>query len=33
MAKLGFQYTHDEFFLALGMNIPYYMLMRDEGRS
>jgi ribosomal-protein-alanine N-acetyltransferase len=28
MAKLGFQYTHDEFFAGLGMNIPYYLLMR-----
>lgn len=28
MAKLGFQYTHDEFFARLGMKIPYYSLMR-----
>jgi [ribosomal protein S5]-alanine N-acetyltransferase len=26
MAKLGFRYTHDEFFSALGINIPYYLL-------
>lgn len=26
LAKLGFQYTHDEFFPALGINIPYYLL-------
>jgi ribosomal-protein-alanine N-acetyltransferase len=26
MAKLGFRYTHEEFFSALGMNIPYYLL-------
>lgn len=26
MAKLGFHYTHDEFFAGLGMNIPYYLL-------
>jgi RimJ/RimL family protein N-acetyltransferase len=30
MAKLGFQYTHDEFFAGLGMNIPYYLLRRGE---
>jgi RimJ/RimL family protein N-acetyltransferase len=30
MAKLGFQYTHDEFFSVLGMEIPYYLLSRDE---
>jgi RimJ/RimL family protein N-acetyltransferase len=29
MAKLGFQYTHDEFFAGLGMKIPYYLLMRS----
>ena len=33
MAKLGFQYTHDEFFAGLGMDIPYYLLLRDEGRK
>src|SRR5262249_13387124 len=26
LAKLGFHYTHDEFFPALGINIPYYLL-------
>lgn len=26
LTKLGFQYTHDEFFPALGINIPYYIL-------
>jgi [ribosomal protein S5]-alanine N-acetyltransferase len=30
MAKLGFQYTHEEFFAGLGMNIPYYLLMDGE---
>jgi len=30
MAMLGFHYTHDEFFAALGMNIPYYVLMRGK---
>jgi ribosomal-protein-alanine N-acetyltransferase len=24
--KLGFRYSHDEFFEALGMSIPYYLL-------
>jgi RimJ/RimL family protein N-acetyltransferase len=33
MAKLGFQYTRDEFFPALGMDIPYYLLMRGEENS
>ena len=28
MAKLGFRYTHDEFFAGLGMSIPYYLVMR-----
>lgn len=28
MARLGFQYTHDEFFAGLGMSIPYYLLIR-----
>jgi len=28
MAKLGFRYTHDEFFAGLGINIPYYFLTR-----
>jgi len=26
LEKLGFRYTHDEFFPALGMHIPYYLL-------
>lgn len=26
LEKLGFHYTHDEFFPALGMAIPYYLL-------
>jgi [ribosomal protein S5]-alanine N-acetyltransferase len=26
LQKLGFQYTHDEYFPALGMSIPYYLL-------
>jgi ribosomal-protein-alanine N-acetyltransferase len=26
LEKLGFKYTHDEFFVALGINIPYYRL-------
>ncbi|HMD40246.1 MAG TPA: GNAT family N-acetyltransferase [Candidatus Acidoferrum sp.] len=30
MAKLGFQYTHDEFFPALNMDIPYYLLERSQ---
>jgi RimJ/RimL family protein N-acetyltransferase len=30
MAKLGFQCTHEEFFSALGMNIPYYVMMRRQ---
>jgi ribosomal-protein-alanine N-acetyltransferase len=30
MAKLGFRYTHDEFFPSLGMNIPYYLVVRGE---
>jgi len=24
--KLGFRYSHDEFFATLGMDIPYYLL-------
>jgi len=28
LARLGFQYTHDEFFPALGISIPYYLLAR-----
>jgi ribosomal-protein-alanine N-acetyltransferase len=26
LEKLGFRYTHDEFFAALGTDIPYYLL-------
>ena len=26
LVKLGFQYTHDELFSALGLEIPYYRL-------
>jgi hypothetical protein len=29
MEKLGFQYTHNEFFTGLGMDIPYYLRMRE----
>jgi [ribosomal protein S5]-alanine N-acetyltransferase len=31
LEKLGFQYTHDEFFPALGMHIPYYLLAGPAG--
>jgi ribosomal-protein-alanine N-acetyltransferase len=27
--KLGFEYTHDEYFEALGIHIPYYLLERS----
>jgi len=31
--KLGFHYTHNEFFAALGIDIPYYLLTPpDKGR-
>jgi len=30
LEKLGFQYTHDEYFPSLGMNIPYYLLARPR---
>jgi len=30
LEKLGFQYTHDEFFATLGMDIPYYLLTRPS---
>ncbi len=30
LIRLGFRYTHDEFFPALGINIPYYALSRVE---
>ena len=29
LSKLGFHYTHDEYFPALGMSIPYYLLARN----
>ena len=28
--KLGFRYSHDEFFLALGISIPYYLLEKSH---
>ena len=31
LEKLGFHYTHDEFFPALGMHIPYYLLAPPGG--
>ena len=33
LEKLGFQYLHDEHFPALGMDIPYYLLPRNNWRS
>jgi ribosomal-protein-alanine N-acetyltransferase len=27
LAKLGFRYTHDEFYAPLEMNLPYYLLL------
>ncbi len=33
LEKLGFRYTHDEFFVTLGMDIPYYLLTRPSGAS
>lgn len=33
MAKLDFQYTHDEFFPVLGMEIPYYLLTREGEKA
>ena len=29
MAKLGFRFTHEEFFAGLRGEIPYYVLMRE----
>ena len=29
--KLGFRYSHDEFFAKLGMDIPYYLMARPNG--
>ncbi len=31
LEKLGFRYTHDEFFGALGIDIPYYLLTQPSG--
>jgi len=31
LEKLGFRYSHDEFFEALGIDIPYYLLRPDSG--
>ena len=31
LEKLGFRYTHDEFFEAIGINIPYYLLTQTDG--
>jgi RimJ/RimL family protein N-acetyltransferase len=31
LEKLGFRYTHDEFFAALGIDIPYYLLTPTKG--
>jgi RimJ/RimL family protein N-acetyltransferase len=31
LEELGFQYTHDEFFDRLGIDIPYYLLKRPDG--
>jgi len=31
LEKLGFRYTHDEFFDVLGIEIPYYLLKRSDG--
>jgi ribosomal-protein-alanine N-acetyltransferase len=28
LTKLGFRYTHDEFYAPLEMNLPYYLLSR-----
>jgi hypothetical protein len=33
MVKLGFLYTHDEYFAGLGMYIPYYLLMHGEEKQ
>ena len=30
LEKLGFRYSHDEHFAALGMDIPYYLLEREH---
>ncbi len=31
LEKLGFRYSHDELFAALGMDIPYYLLIGPGG--
>jgi [ribosomal protein S5]-alanine N-acetyltransferase len=31
--RLGFRYSHDEFFPKLSMDIPYYLLVRPGGTS
>jgi [ribosomal protein S5]-alanine N-acetyltransferase len=33
LEKLGFRYTHDEFFWGLGMAIPYYLLTARLGAA
>jgi RimJ/RimL family protein N-acetyltransferase len=33
LEKLGFQYMHDEFFDALGIHIPYYLLKKHDGMA
>ena len=33
LGKLGFQYTHDEYFPALGIDIPYYLLTPSAENS
>jgi [ribosomal protein S5]-alanine N-acetyltransferase len=30
LERLGFRYTHDEFYAPLQMNLPYYLLSRRE---
>ena len=30
LEKLGFRYTHDEFFAALGIKIPYYLVTQTR---
>ena len=30
LEKLGFRYTHDEFFAALGIKIPYYLVKQTR---
>ena len=33
LERLGFHYTHDEFFPGLGVNIPRYLLERPAGTA